>query len=149
MHHPAVFIESHVVGGHDHVHRGVQGLLQLPEGLPVRFQKHVVRIQPQAVVHGRPVEGRVPGLGKIVPPGEVADMLRKPGRDLPGAVRGTGVHDDDLIHQVRRALQAPGQDVFLIFYDHAQAYRRHCRSSSYWMIAILCPVRRRGEKIRG
>ena len=42
-------------------------------------------------------------------------FICKPGGDLPGAVGRTGIHNDDLVHQLSGALQTAFQHVHLIF----------------------------------
>ena len=61
----------------------------------------------------------IPGGGKVVLPGELKNLAGKPGGDLPGTVRGAGVHHNNLIYQASNTFQTPCQHILLIFYDHA------------------------------
>ena len=105
----------------------------------VLFQKHVVGVQPHAVIHGRVGEGLVSGGGEVVPPGEVEDQIGKPGGNVLCAVRGAGVHDHDFIHQMGYAVQAPAQHVLLVFHNHAQTDARH-RGSLLWIQCDCTPA---------
>ena len=86
---------------------------------------HIVRIQPEPIVSHRLRHGVVSCGGKIVPPREIVDFRRKLRRNLLGIICGTGVHQNDLIHQFRHRVQTALQHRFLIPNDHAQTHQRH------------------------
>ncbi len=92
-------------------------------------------------------KGLVAGGGKIVPPGKIIDFVGKAGGNLPGAVGGAGVHDDDFVHQIRRALQTARQYILFVFHDHTQADAYHYRTSFYLVRRLLPPAKAGGSNL--
>ncbi len=97
-----------------------QRLLQPPERLSVLPVQHLIRIGRIDIFHLCFGKGKITRRCKVPDPGEIIEPVRVAGGNLFRIVRGAGVHDDDLVHQVRNAVQAPCQNLFFIFHDHAQ-----------------------------
>ena len=123
---PAPAVKAGVIGQH---HQVAFSVGQRTEGSGSGLRQQIVGVQPEQVVHGALGKGKVPGGGKVIPPGEIADLGTIGGPDLPGPVPGAGVRQDDLVHPAPDPVQAAAQHRFLVPDDHAQADGSHISSA--------------------
>ena len=74
----------------------VQQRLQL---LPLRRVNHVIGIEPERIIPGRPRQRRVPGRGEVIDPDEIKHPRPKLPGNLPRPIGRAGVNHHDLVEQ--------------------------------------------------
>ena len=105
---------------HNHVRVRIHGLLQTANPFTVLICYHIVRVQPHAIVHGRPGKRLISCRRKIISPGKIIHLFCKFSCNLPGFVLWPRIHNNNLIHKFTDRFQTPLQYLLLIFYNHTQ-----------------------------
>ena len=106
-----------------------QNLLHPQKRRPVFFIEHLVRVRRVNIFHLCLGKGEVPRLRKVPRPRKIIDLIRVLSGNPLRRIRGTRVHNDDLIRKPFQAVQASCQNPLFIFHDHAYADCDHAHYS--------------------
>ncbi len=90
----------------------------------------LVGVELQDPVARRVLERQVPRGGEVVVPGAVVHPRTVSEGDLPGRIRGAGVHEHDLVDEAPHRGEAVGEHPLLVSRDHAQRELGHGQSLS-------------------
>ena len=120
----ALLIKTGVVRQHDDIGCAVQLRFERKQFLTVGRQKHIIRIQPQRIVHARLCKRKIACGSKIIAPREHLHSAVFFG-NFPRFVGRAGVRDANFIRNAAHAVQTSREHLLLIAYDHAKADGRH------------------------
>ena len=95
-----------------------QRFFKLPQLLPVRLIQILIRICRIYVIHLCLGRRKISCYRKIVDPCKIIDLIGIFCRNFFGGILRSGIHDNDLIHQIRHRIQTACQHILFIFHDH-------------------------------
>ncbi len=104
-------------------------LLQQQKFPAVLLVEYLIRVGGIDVLHRRFRKREIPRGGKITVPRKIEDFCSVPRSDCFCAVGRAGIGNHDFVRNTGEAVEAAGQNRFLILYDHAHADGYHATPS--------------------